>query len=105
MGNARHSVRRKLGVVFIIVPMGMILLGQTILKSRLDGVPFLIYWLVCFAFTFAAIFVALLDLRSIRRQIREETREVFERSLEQIQREGEAKQSPDDCSSQRKRLG
>jgi hypothetical protein len=59
----------------------MVISGLTILKNSLDGIAFLLYWLVCFLFTFAAIIVALIDLRAVRRQTREDTQELFEKTL------------------------
>jgi len=47
-------------------------LGQTILLPYLQGIVFLLYWFLCFAFTFAAIFIACLDLRAVLRRIRNE---------------------------------
>ena len=81
MGNGSDSLRRKLGIVCLAVPAGMVILGQTALKSSLDGAAFLLYWLVCFIFTFAAVFIALADMRALRRQTREETRALLEETL------------------------
>src|SRR5438876_10932809 len=93
MGNGSDSVRRTLGVLFLIMAGAMLVLGQTAFKSSLAGAAVLVYWLVCFLLTFAAIFIALIDLRSIRRQAREETRQLFEQSLEEIDRLKEQKLS------------
>lgn len=90
MGNDSDLRRRKLGLLCLATPVIMVILGQTALKASLDGVAFLVYWFLCFLFTFVAVFIALLDLRSVRRQTREEA----EALLEQTLREAEAKQRP-----------
>jgi len=79
--------RRILGIAFLVLSGGLLLLGLTAFKPRLDGAAFLVYWFACFLFTFAAMIVALIDLQAIRRQSQEETRRVFERSLAKIERE------------------
>jgi hypothetical protein len=99
MGNGLYSVRRKLGVVCLAVPGGMLVLGQTVFKSSLDGVPFLIYWLACFVFTFAAILIALMELRALRRRTRAETRELFEKTLGAVEGEGEGQAAEADDPS------
>jgi len=91
MGNGFGSVRRAFGAVCLMVPVGMVILGLTALKRSLDGFTFVVYWLICFLFTFAAIVVALIDLRSVQRQTREETQELFEKTLGDIERRGEEK--------------
>ena len=94
MGNSSDSWRRKLGIAFVVVPGGMLILGQTALKSSLDGFAFLVYWLVCFVFTFAAIFLALMDMRAVRRQTREEARALLEKTLQDVERNADGKLPP-----------
>ena|SRR5258707_15508809 len=98
MGNSSGSARRTFGMVCVMVPVGMVILGLTALKNTLDGLAFLVYWLICFLFTFAAIIVALIDLRSVRRQTREETHELFEKTLGDIEPQRNDKTGPDDCA-------
>ena len=87
MGNAIDSRRRKVGVICLAVPVAMLILGQTAFKSSLDGAAFLVYWFICFLFTLAAMFIALLDIRSVQRQSREETRELLQKTLREIERQ------------------
>src|SRR5438093_1540566 len=96
MGNATDSLRRKLGIVCLAVPVGMLVLGQTALKSSLDGAAFLFYWAICFLFTLAAMFIALADIRSVRRQSRHETRELIEKTWAEIQRKRDEESSNPD---------
>jgi membrane protein implicated in regulation of membrane protease activity len=99
MGFESNSVRRTVGTVCLVVPVAMVILGQTALKNSLQGVAFLTYWLVCVIFTFVAILVALVDLRSVRRQTQEETRALFEKTLADIEgQRGEKPTSPDETA-------
>lgn len=79
--------RRILGIAFLLLSGGLLLLGLTVFKPKLDGTAFLIYWFACFLFTIGAMLVALLDLQAIRRQSQDETLRVFERSLANLERE------------------
>lgn len=65
----------------LAVAAGMLIWGQTVLEPHLKGVMFLAYWLACFTFTVAAIVIALLDIRAVRRRIREEHQKLMERTL------------------------
>lgn len=87
MSNSADALRRWLGTFCLAVASGMLIWGQTILKPHLDGLMFLLYWLACFTFTMAAIVIALLDVRALRRRTREEQRRLVERTLEQVDRE------------------
>jgi|ERR1043165_947013 hypothetical protein len=91
MGNGSDVRRRMLGLICLTVPVAMLILGQTVFKSALDGMAFVVYWLVCLCFTSAAIVIALMDLRSVRRQTREEARELLEKTLEEIERRASEK--------------
>ena len=84
MEHKSISLRRKLGLLSLAGAAGMLLLGQTVLARWLGGVGFLCYWLVCFLLTFVAVVMALLDIRAIRRQCQEETRALFEKTLDEV---------------------
>lgn len=60
---------------------GMLIWGHTILRPHLSGLGFLLYWAGCFAFTFGAIVLALLDARAVVRRARAAHRELVERTL------------------------
>src|SRR6266700_3273309 len=79
--------RRILGIAFLLLSAGLLLSGLTVLKPKLDGAAFLVFWFACFLFTVAAMMIALMDLQAIRRQALEETRCDFERSLADVERE------------------
>lgn len=55
--------------------------GQTVFKPYLEGLGYLFYWSICFLFTLLAILTALLDVRMLRRQTKNQHREVFKRTL------------------------
>ena len=84
MSDSTDALRRWLGVFCLGIAAGMLIWGQT--KARLDGVIFLFYWSICFFFTIAAIVIALIDVRILRRRSREEQRRLIERTLEQVER-------------------
>lgn len=75
----------------LAVAAGLLIWGQTVLKPLLKDVAFLLYWLACFVFTVAAIFIALLDIRAVRRRVREEQRELIERTLDDIEHKPDRK--------------
>ncbi|HMJ91345.1 MAG TPA: hypothetical protein VK530_16100 [Candidatus Acidoferrum sp.] len=69
---------------------GMLIWGQTVLREKLQKAPplFLAYWAVCFVFTFAAILTALIDMRITRKRARDEQKELLDRTLNDIDRDG-----------------
>lgn len=81
MFTRADALRRWLGAFCLAVAAGMLIWGQTLLKPHLGGVWFVFYWLICLGFTVAALLIALLDLRAVRRRTRDEHRELVERTL------------------------
>ena len=61
------------------------------MQDKLKGVPFLIYWMVCFLLTMAAIVTALLDLRATRKRARQEHAELIQRTLSELESESHDK--------------
>jgi membrane protein implicated in regulation of membrane protease activity len=82
---------RKRGMTFLIISVVMLILGETLLRSSLSKVPFILYWMVCFAFTGMAILFAFLDVAGVQRQAREQQRELLEKTIREIARQKEAK--------------
>lgn len=72
----------------------MLVWGQTFLKERLDGAAYLIYWSVCFLFTFLAIGTALLDLLLVRHQSRIARREILRNAFTEVPSNEERKIAP-----------
>jgi hypothetical protein len=89
MPTSADAMRRWIGLLFLALAFGLLVWGQTVLRDRLKGVPFLIYWGCCFLFTLGAIVTALLDMRATRRRAREEHDNLLKRTLEEIDRESE----------------
>ena len=86
MPNSADALRRWLGAFCLAVASGLLIWGQTVLVPYLHGVGFLIYWAGCFTFTIAAILFALLDVRAVRRRVRDEQANLIRRTIEDIER-------------------
>jgi hypothetical protein len=78
-------------MIFLIISVVMLILGETVLHSSLQKVPFLIYWMACFVFTGLAIVFAFLDVAGVQRQAREQQRELLEKTITEIARQKEIK--------------
>ena len=85
MNNSADALRRWLGAFCLAVASGLLIWGQTVLKPILEGWPFILYWFLCFAFTFAAICIALLDARAVRQRTRREQQELIHRTLDEVE--------------------
>ena len=95
MSNSADALRRWLGTFCLALAAGLLIWGQTVLKPHLEGVLYLVYWSLCFLFTIAAIFIALLDVRAVRRRTREEQRELIQRTLQDADSNREKKGEAD----------
>jgi hypothetical protein len=91
MPNSVDSMRRWLGLLFLALAFGFLVWGQTVLRDRLKGAAFLLYWFCCFLFTMAAIVVALLDVRATRKRAQQEHRDLVQRTLDEIDRDSDDK--------------
>ena len=86
MPSSADALRRWFGLFFLALAFGLLIWGQTVLRDRLSGLWFLVYWCVCFMFTFAAIGTALLDVRATRKRARAEHADLIRRTLEEVER-------------------
>lgn len=77
---------RVVGAVSIGIAILMLIAGETVLKSRLSGIPMLCYWLACFVFTMIAAGAALLEAARVRFVSREEKRALIEDTIKDIER-------------------
>jgi len=84
MFNSAGARRRWFGTLFLIGGGGMLIWGQTVLHSRLQGLGFLLYWLVCFLFVILAMVTAMLDLRALRKRAREDQHDLVQKALDEI---------------------
>ena len=89
MPSSADAMRRWFGLFFLALAFGMLIWGQTVLRTRLEQNPtwFVFYWCACFLLTGAAIGTALLDLRATRRRARQEHEHLVQRTLDQIDRD------------------
>lgn len=85
--------RRKRGMAFLVVAVVMLILGETVLRHSLAKVPFVLYWMVCFVFTALAILFSFLDVAGVQRQARAQQRELLERTIGDIVRQKQARDS------------
>jgi hypothetical protein len=83
MALTARERRRLAGVMFLGIALLQAIAGQTLLRSQLTGVGFLLYWLVCLGFLGLAVATALLDLLVIRHEARQEQRELIRQTLGQ----------------------
>ncbi len=83
MANPVDARRRWFGAFFLLMAGGLLVWGQTVLKTILLERPilFLIYWLACFACTGLAVLIALIDALVLHKRSRAEQREIFKRSF------------------------
>jgi hypothetical protein len=87
MPNSADALRRWFGLLFLALAFGMLMWGQTVLRTRLEQHPklFVFYWSGCFLLTFAAIVTALLDMRVTRKRAREEHEHLIQRTLDEME--------------------
>ena len=83
--------RRWFGALALLGALGMLLCGETVLRGRLRDLGFVVYWLICIGFTGLAMIAAFLDLRALQQRIRQEQRELIERTLKEIEAEARIK--------------
>jgi membrane protein implicated in regulation of membrane protease activity len=95
MPNSADALRRWWGAFCLAVAAGMLIWGQTVLVPYLHGIGFLIYWACCFTFTIGAILFALLDVRAVRRRVRDEQANLIQRTIEDIERGKEQQHKPE----------
>ncbi len=92
MGLDVTARRRWFGAIVLALAVLMLILGQTVLKSNLDGAVFVVYWLVCFVLLILSIAVAFRDVRAIHHEARAEQRTLLESALKDIESEARDKQ-------------
>ncbi len=93
MTGDTENPHRKRGMVFLIIALLMLILGETVLRQSLGKVPFVLYWMLCFLFTGLAILFAFLDVAGVQRQARAQQRELLEKTIGEIELQKEARRS------------
>ena len=82
------TVLRWLATACLAVSVGMVIVGESLLKERLRAEAFIYYWLICIVFTFLTMVIALVDYWMVRRRLHREQRELFQEALRMIARAG-----------------
>lgn len=85
MSADSKSRRRKIGTGAIAIAILMLIAGETVLKSRLSGVPMLCYWLGCFVFTAIAAGAAVIDAARVGIESRDAQKSLIEETLREIE--------------------
>ena len=93
MAEKSKRVRRGLGLFCLAAAVGQLIAGETLLAARLHTHPweFLLFWLACFLFVGLAFLLAVVDLVVVRRQARDEERELAENTIREITEASETK--------------
>ena len=92
MFTSADALRRWFGLLFLALAFGMLIWGEIVLRDKLHGIAYLIYWAICFVFTLAAIITALLDMRATRKRARAEHNALLEKTLKQLEAEQKEKE-------------
>lgn len=83
----RWKFRRVAALVFVAIAALMVLLGLTLFSRSLQGSAYLLYWLLCAVTIVLAMIFAFWDLQSIRRELRQEQRELLSEAFKTIESE------------------
>ncbi len=97
--TANDARRRWFGSLFIILSLGMLIWGVTLLSAYLVQRPilFLLYWAGCAALTGLALINALMDMIIMRKRSRDEQVELARKSFQAIIDEEKRKQAEDEA--------
>jgi hypothetical protein len=88
-GQAR---RRWFGGIVLGLALLMLVLGETVLKGRLNAAAvFVVYWAACFVLTLVAVLVAFRDIKDVRRNVGREQKELLEGTISKIEREAKTR--------------
>lgn len=98
--TAADKRRRWFGTCYLLLAIGLLIWGQTLLKPHLHGLLFIVYWLACFAFTLLAMLTAMLDMWVVRlrqkRSEREAAQETLHKPLSDDPTDGQSEQQAKD---------
>ena len=86
MLNAADARRRWFGAFFLILAGGLLVWGMTFLAPVLVRRPllFVLYWLFCFGLTGLSFAIAIYDFIIVRRRMRQEQKQAFEKSFSDV---------------------
>jgi predicted Co/Zn/Cd cation transporter (cation efflux family) len=83
--------RRCLGILVLGGAVGMLIAGLTVLSGTLNGLPFVVYWLVCVLFIGLAMLIAIRDARDLLQRTKAEQRALVETTLKDIETDARLK--------------
>jgi hypothetical protein len=76
-------------VICLGIAILMTVWGHYFLPRQLNPLLQMVFWLLCFAITFAAIAIALVDMVAVGRATRAERRALLEKTLREVELESE----------------
>lgn len=68
----------------LVLAIGLLIAGETLLEGWLGPLGFILLWTVCFVLTAAAIVIAFADARATAARTVREQRELFDSTLKKI---------------------
>jgi hypothetical protein len=75
--SATRRQRQTLGTIVLVVVVLMVVLGSLFLKGEISPGTSLLFWGCCFVLMLWAVFLAHLDVKSIKREFRARKKELF----------------------------
>jgi NADH:ubiquinone oxidoreductase subunit 6 (subunit J) len=79
---------RWLAATTLFSSVAMVATGEFLLKERLHAEVFIYYWMVCIAFTFLTMMLALADFWIVRRRMHRQQRVLLAEALEAVVQAG-----------------
>ena len=74
---ATRRQRRILATVILVIVVAMVLVGSFLLQAGVSPGTSLVFWGICFLLMFWAVFLAYIDVKSIKREFRTQRKELL----------------------------
>lgn len=87
--ESSDSFQRWLGMLFLAVSFAMMIWGQLVFASELNGTLGVLYWVVCLAFSVTAVVMGFIDVHRLLREVRTERMSSMRRTMRAIKRPDE----------------
>jgi hypothetical protein len=91
MSLSATARRRWFGALVLLLALGMLVAGETVLRGRFPSSAFLFYWLICLVLTVLAIAVAFRDVKESARKALQDQKDLLETTLKEIETEAKGK--------------
>lgn len=85
---SQGSALRWLAAVTLFSAVAMVAVGEFLLKEQLHAEAFIYYWMVCIAFTFLTLMLALADCWLVCRQMHRQQKELLAEALKAVTQAG-----------------